>query len=172
MDYVFSKLNMLLKVFAGDSNHFLAFTIKMPCSTALAFDNNSVTVCSIFMINSGPDQLGGCRECHQSVWTSCDSGRVSLTFYLDWIWIWNWMRLINRFSFLDDQLPTDPTLWLTWTLQSSSIIMVTRRELWISIRRWKGKSTCFETAVATLNLIRRYCRFPLLQVSQSQLLKL
>lgn len=34
--------------------------------------------------------------------------------------------------------------------------MARRRELWISIRRWRGKSMYFETAVATLNLTLRY----------------
>lgn len=38
----------------------------------------------ILIFNSGSDQLGGCRECHQSIWTSCDNGWVSVfyAFYL------------------------------------------------------------------------------------------
>lgn len=106
------------------------------------------------LLNSGSDQLGGCRERHQSVWTSCDNGRVSLsyTLYLKCRMSGTWVNHLT-FSFAPD-----PTLWSTWTLPSSSITMVKRRELWISIRRWRGKSTYFETAVATLNLILRYLR--------------
>lgn len=42
-------------------------------------------LCSLRMMlipNSGFDQLGGCRKRHQSIWTSCDNGRVSLVSHL------------------------------------------------------------------------------------------
>lgn len=52
-----------------------------------------------------------------------------------------------------------PTLWSTWTLPSSSIITVKNRELWLSTRRWRGKSTYCETATATLNLTLRFLSF-------------
>lgn len=49
-----------------------------------------------------------------------------------------------------------PTLWSTWTLPYSSIIMAKRRKLWLSTRRWRGKSTYCETATATLSLTLRF----------------
>lgn len=64
------------------------------------------------------------------------------------------LSVYSTFSFVPA-----PTLWSTSTLPSSSTTMVKKREPWLSTRRWRGKSTHFETATATLNLTLRFLSF-------------